>query len=85
MRQIRWDMRLTDERIIEFLSHLTEPMSQEHIAAALGCHPKTVYNSIRRLSDVITLVGTGGRTPNRYIIRMDELPAHLQEAINRKS
>jgi len=81
MFKARWDMRLTDQRVVAFLAGLKEPMSQEAIAQALGCHENTVKNSIRRLKGIVTPVGGGNRLPYRYEINTSELPESLQEEI----
>jgi DNA-binding Lrp family transcriptional regulator len=85
LTKFRWDMRLTDERIVAFLAKQKEPISQVEIAERLGCHPDTVKRSIRRLKGIVTPVGAGNRLPYRYEIKTDELPESLQAEIARQS
>lgn len=77
----RFDMRLTDERIVSFLAQHKEPISQEEIAARLGCSEMTVLRSIKRLKGIVTPVGVGNRTPYSYLINTTELPDHLKAEI----
>ena len=81
LTKFRWDMRLTDERVVAFLAKQKEPISQVEIADQLGCHPDTVKRSIKRLKGIVTPIGAGNRLPYRYEINTTELPETLQAEI----
>lgn len=84
LTKFRWDMRLTDERVVAFLAQQKEPISQAEIAARLNCHPDTVKRSIKRLKGIVTPIGAGNRLPYRYEINTTELPETLQAEIASK-
>lgn len=77
----RFDMRLTDERIVKFLAQQKDPISQSEIAARVGCSEITVLRSIKRLKGIVTPVGKGNRVPYTYLINTSELPDHLKAEI----
>lgn len=81
LTRIRWDMRLTDQRVVAFLAQQKEPISQAEIADKLGCAEITVKRSIKRLKGIVTPIGAGNRLPYRYEINTTELPETLQMEI----
>lgn len=83
LAKIRWDMRLTDQRVVAFLAREKEPISQRDIAERLGCAEITVKRSIKRLKGIVVTVGAGNRVPYRYQINTTELPESLQAEIAR--
>lgn len=65
--RLRIDMTLTDEHVFEFIAQNSDNgkarLTLQQIAAAIGCHPNTVWSATNRLQSAgrIRKIATQGR------------------------